>query len=86
MIVDGSGFQLVPWQPVLGKRVGGAARNVGSTEWSFGRHRGLDLSLLPRSYEGPRQHHLLVAMGRDRCHPVKARLSRAPAPRLAALS
>jgi len=45
MIDDGIGFQLVPWQPVLDKRIGqhitGTVRNAGGIEWSFGRNRGL---------------------------------------------
>ena len=45
MIDDGIGFQLVPWQPVLGKRIGqhiaGIIRDTGGIEWSFGRQRGL---------------------------------------------
>jgi type IV secretory pathway VirD2 relaxase len=47
MIDDGIGFQLVPWQPVLDKRIGqhisGIMRNAGGIEWSFGRKRGLGL-------------------------------------------
>ncbi|WP_245436528.1 DUF3363 domain-containing protein [Mesorhizobium tamadayense] len=47
MIDDGTGFQLVPWQPILAKRVGqyitGIARDSGGIEWSFGRKRGLGL-------------------------------------------
>jgi hypothetical protein len=47
MIDDGIGFQLVPWQPVLDKRIGqqisGTVRAVGGIEWSFGRNRGLGL-------------------------------------------
>ena len=46
MIDDGVGFQLVPWQPVLDKRIGqhitGTVRAAG-VEWSFGRNRGLGL-------------------------------------------
>jgi type IV secretory pathway VirD2 relaxase len=45
MIDDGIGFQLVPWQPVLDKRIGqhitGTVRAAGGIEWSFGRKRGL---------------------------------------------
>src|SRR5271169_3763938 len=45
MIDDGIGFQLVPWQPVLDKRIGqhitGFIRDAGGIEWSFGRKRGL---------------------------------------------
>jgi hypothetical protein len=47
MIDDGIGFQLVPWQPVLDKRMGqhitGIMRNAGGIEWSFGRKRGLGI-------------------------------------------
>jgi hypothetical protein len=47
MIDDGIGFQLVPWQPVLDKRIGqhitGTVRAAGGIEWSFGRNRGLEL-------------------------------------------
>jgi type IV secretory pathway VirD2 relaxase len=47
MIDDGIGFQLVPWQPVLDKRVGqhitGIIRHAGGIEWNFGRKRGLGL-------------------------------------------
>jgi type IV secretory pathway VirD2 relaxase len=51
MIDDGIGFQLVPWQPVLDKRIGqhisGIMRNAGGIEWSFGRKRGLGLLVSP---------------------------------------
>ena len=47
MIDDGIGFQLVPWQPVLEKRIGqhitGIMRSAGGIEWGFGRKRGLAL-------------------------------------------
>src|SRR6202163_3736535 len=47
MIDDGTGFQLVPWQPVLDTRIGqhitGTVRDAGGIEWSFGRKRGLGL-------------------------------------------
>ncbi len=47
MIDDGIGFHLVPWQPVLDKRIGqhisGTVRAAGGIEWSFGRKRGLGL-------------------------------------------
>jgi hypothetical protein len=47
MIDDGTGFQLVPWQPVLDKRIGqhisGIMRDAGGIDWSFGRRRGLGL-------------------------------------------
>jgi hypothetical protein len=47
MIDDGIGFQLVPWQPVLDKRIGqhisGILRNGGGIEWSLGRKLGLGL-------------------------------------------
>jgi type IV secretory pathway VirD2 relaxase len=47
MIDDGIGFQLVPWQPVLDKRIGqhitGTMREAGGIEWGFGRKRGLGI-------------------------------------------
>ena len=47
MIDDGISFQLVPWQPVLDKRVGqritGILRSTGGIEWSFGRKQRLGL-------------------------------------------
>ena len=47
MIDDGIGFRLVPWQPVLDKRIGqhitGIMRNAGGIEWGFGKTRGLGL-------------------------------------------
>ncbi len=43
----GLGFSLVPWQPVLDKRIGqhisGIIRDGGGIEWGFGRKRGLGL-------------------------------------------
>jgi hypothetical protein len=47
MIENGLGFQLVPWQPLLDKRIGqhitGLQRDDGGIEWTFGRKRGLSL-------------------------------------------
>jgi hypothetical protein len=47
MIDDGISFQLVPWQPVLDKRIGqhitGIMRSAGGIEWSFGRKQRLGL-------------------------------------------
>jgi type IV secretory pathway VirD2 relaxase len=47
MIDNGLGFQLVPWQPVLEKRIGqyitGLQRDDGGIEWTLGRNRGLSL-------------------------------------------
>jgi hypothetical protein len=47
MIDDGIGFQLVPWQPVLDKRIGqhitGTVRDAGGIEWNIGRKRGLGI-------------------------------------------
>jgi len=44
MIDDGRGCKLVPWQPILDRRIGqhipGMARDSGAIEWSFGRKRG----------------------------------------------
>jgi hypothetical protein len=43
----GLGFSLVPWQPVLDKRIGqhisGIAMPGGGVDWSFARSRGLEL-------------------------------------------
>lgn len=42
---NGLGFSLVPWQPVLDRRIGqhitGMVRDGGGIDWSFGRQRGL---------------------------------------------
>lgn len=47
MIDDGLGFSLVPWHPVLEKRlehhVSGIAMPAGGIDWTFGRSRGLGL-------------------------------------------
>jgi hypothetical protein len=47
MIDNGLGFQLVPWQPLLEKRIGqhitGLQRDDGGIEWTLGRSRGLSL-------------------------------------------
>ncbi|MBV9983268.1 MAG: relaxase/mobilization nuclease and DUF3363 domain-containing protein [Bradyrhizobium sp.] len=47
VIDNGLGFQLVPWQPLLEKRIGqhisGLQRDDGGIEWSFGRKRRLEL-------------------------------------------
>lgn len=46
MLEDGLGFSLVPWQPVLDKRVNQHVSGVmrdGGVDWSFGRKRGLGL-------------------------------------------
>ena len=47
MIENGLGFQLVPWQPILEKRIGqhitGLQRDDGGIEWTLGRRRGLSL-------------------------------------------
>jgi Protein of unknown function (DUF3363) len=44
MVDNGLGFQLVPWQPHLEKRIGqyigGLHREDGGIEWTFGRNRG----------------------------------------------
>lgn len=43
------GFQLVPWQPILEKRIGqhigGVRRSDGGIEWSLGRQRTLGIGL-----------------------------------------
>jgi hypothetical protein len=47
MIENRLGFQLVPWQPLLEKRIGqhvsGLQRDDGGIEWTFGGNRGLSL-------------------------------------------
>ena len=47
MIENGLGFQLVPWQPILEKRIGqhitGLQCDDGGIEWTLGRNRGLSL-------------------------------------------
>ena len=47
MIEDGLGFQLVPWQPVLEKRldqhISGVRRDDGGIEWSFSRRRQIGI-------------------------------------------
>jgi type IV secretory pathway VirD2 relaxase len=47
MIDNGLGFSLVPWQPVLDKRIGqhitGTIHDGGGIEWSLGRKRELGL-------------------------------------------
>ena len=44
MLDDGLGFSLVPWRPVLEKRIGqtmGVTMHGDQIIWSFGRQRGL---------------------------------------------
>ena len=44
MLDDGLGFSLVPWRPVLEKRLGqtmGVTMHGDQFSWSFGRQRGL---------------------------------------------
>jgi hypothetical protein len=47
MIESGLGLQLVPWHPVLQRRIGqyitGLQRDDGGIEWTLGRSRGLSL-------------------------------------------
>ena len=49
MIEDGMGFQLVPWQPVLEKRldqhISGVRGDDGAIEWEFSRKRQIGLGL-----------------------------------------
>jgi hypothetical protein len=49
MLEDGLGFQLVPWQPVLEKRldqhISGIRRDDGGIEWSITRKRQIGLGL-----------------------------------------
>src|SRR5260370_14930157 len=52
MIDDGIGFRLVPWQPVLDKRIGqhiaGTMRDAGGIEWNFGRKTGAGAVSVPK--------------------------------------
>ncbi|WP_353045319.1 DUF3363 domain-containing protein [Mesorhizobium sp. M1365] len=45
----GLGLQLVPWQPMLDKRVGqhisGLVQDSGGIDWSFGRKRGVGIGM-----------------------------------------
>ena len=46
MLDDGVGFSLVPWRPVLQKRLGQTVAGVvrgNSVSWEFGRHKGLGI-------------------------------------------
>ncbi|WP_376703423.1 DUF3363 domain-containing protein [Mesorhizobium sp. ISC25] len=49
MLDDGLGFQLVPWQPMLDKRIGqhigGVVQGSGGIDWSFGRKRGVGIGM-----------------------------------------
>ncbi|MER9243259.1 DUF3363 domain-containing protein, partial [Mesorhizobium sp. M0633] len=49
MLDDGLGFQLVPWQPMLDKRIGknitGLVQNSGGIDWSFGRRRSMGIGM-----------------------------------------
>ncbi|MDW6022169.1 DUF3363 domain-containing protein [Mesorhizobium sp. BAC0120] len=49
MLDDGLGFQLVPWQPGLEKRIGqeisGLVRDSGGIDWDFGRKRRLGIGM-----------------------------------------
>ncbi|MER8388341.1 DUF3363 domain-containing protein [Mesorhizobium sp. M1380] len=49
MLDDGLGFRLVPWQPILEKRIGqhiaGLVQDSGGIDWSFGRKRGLGVGM-----------------------------------------
>ncbi|MER9544288.1 DUF3363 domain-containing protein [Mesorhizobium sp. M0437] len=49
MLDDGLGFQLVPWQPMLDKRIGqhisGLVQDSGGIDWSFGRKRGVGIGM-----------------------------------------
>jgi hypothetical protein len=49
MIENGLGFQLVPWQPVLEKRldqhISGVRRDDGGIEWSFSRKRQIGIGM-----------------------------------------
>jgi hypothetical protein len=49
MIDNGLGFQLVPWNDALGKRLGqqisGIAMSGGGVDWTLGRSRNRGLGL-----------------------------------------
>jgi hypothetical protein len=70
MINNGLGFQLVPWQPLLEKRIGqhvtGLQRDDGRIEWTFGRNRGSACSVIRAKVR------LLPSTGPIRRRPVKA--------------
>ena len=76
MIEDGLGFQLVPWQPVLEKRldqhISGVRRDDGGIEWEF-QPQAADRAGAVRATQRPCLH---VLMGPDRRQPVKAGASR----------
>ena len=68
MIEDGLGFQLVPWQPVLEKRldqyISGVRRDDGGIEWSLGSKRQLGL--------GPRGEPTALPACPDEARPALA--------------
>jgi hypothetical protein len=46
MLDDGLGFTLVPWRPVIEKRIGqsmSAVVNGANVSWVFGRQRGASI-------------------------------------------
>ena len=70
MIDDGIGFQLVPWQPVLEKRIG--QHITGIMRDAQVASNGVSAGNGGWGYECPQCRCLLVDMGPDRRHPLKA--------------
>jgi resolvase-like protein/uncharacterized protein DUF3363 len=89
MTDDGIGLQLVPWQPVLDKRIGqhitGTVRDAGGIEWGFGENGGWDYECL-HGWISPTQSPACHHGARPAPSPQGWRASRAPASRLAALT
>jgi hypothetical protein len=66
MIENGLGFQLVPRQPILEKRIGqhitGLQRDDGGIEWTLGRNRGPE-PVAPGSYNAHELRSSLTMLG-----------------------
>jgi hypothetical protein len=78
-IDDGIGFQLVPWQPVFDKRIGQHISSISPAQCALlVASNGVWEGNGGWGYECPQHRYLLIAMGPDRRHSVKARALRAP--------
>ena len=86
MIDDGIGFPRVPWRPVLDKRIGQnigfVMRNVGGTEWSFGRQQGWSCHCCEGAMRDPDNITCLLPWGRTGA--IRSRLAHIARPRFAA--